>query len=203
MEQLAQNIIPTQEQIDFYKTSLHEADNEIKIEKEHGKALKDIVGKAYETHRKRIWEYHGFKVSKDKHNALFDVDWSISYNDQLIAMEEDKGHYLDSCFLERALTGFAKTVNFYQKNGIIVPILIIHSFTKYNKFHEKKMEDLDTRKTQIADELTNKIVYTTMTECDRLPKKKWFGDCENCYSNNANDDLIFQDIAFMLSLVPR
>ena len=68
-----------QEHINYYKQSLQDADNEIKTEKEKGKALKDIVGKAYENHRKRVWEHFGFDVSKDKHNALFDIDWSISY----------------------------------------------------------------------------------------------------------------------------
>ena len=192
-----------QEHINYYRQSLRDADNEIKTEKEKGKALKDIVGKAYENQRKRIWEHFGFDVSKDKHNALFDIDWSISYKGRLIAMEEDKGHYLDSCFLERALTGFAKTVNYYQKNGIIVPTLIIHSFAKYSKFHDKKMEDLETRKPAIADELLKKIVYTTMTKCDRFPKRNWFSDNDNCYSDNADDELIIQDIAFIQSLIPQ
>jgi hypothetical protein len=192
-----------QEHINYYKQSLQDADNEIKTEKEKGKALKDIVGKAYENHRKRVWEHFGFDVSKNKHNALFDIDWSISYKGKLIAMEEDKGHYLDSCFLERALTGFAKTVNSYQKSGTVVPTLIIHSFAKYSKFDDKKMEDLDTRKPAIADELLKKIVYTTMTKCDRLPKHKWFSDNDNCYYDNADDELIIQDIAFIQTLIPQ
>ena len=192
-----------QEHINYYKQSLQDADNEIKTEKEKGKALKDIVGKAYENHRKRVWEHLGFDVSKDKHNALFDIDWSISYKGKLIAMEEDKGHYLDSCFLERALTGFAKTVNSYQKSGTVVPTLIIHSFAKYSKFDDKKMEDLDTRKPAIADELLKKIVYTTMTKRDRLPKHKWFSDTDNCYYDNADDELIIQDIAFIQTLIPQ
>ena len=118
-------------------------------------------------------------------------------------MEEDKGHYLDSCFLERALTGFAKTVNSYQKSGTVVPTLIIHSFAKYSKFDDKKMEDLDTRKPAIADELLKKIVYTTMTKRDRLPKHKWFSDNDNCYYDNADDELIIQDIAFIQTLIPQ
>jgi hypothetical protein len=187
---------------DYYKQSLQYADNEIIVETKNGKALKDVVGKAFETHRKRVWEYFGFQLSKEKHNALFDVDWAISFNGTLVALEEDKGHYLDSCFLERAITGFAKTVNCYQKSGTIVPILIIHSFTRYNKFDEKKMEDLDTRKSAIADELSNKLSYSYMTMCDRLPKRKWFGNCENCYYDNAVDELIIKDIEFIQSLIP-
>lgn len=187
--------------MEYYKTSLANADNEIKTEKEKGKALKDIVGKAYENHRKRVWEYFGFQVTKDKYDSLFDVDWAITYKNKLVALEEDKGHYLDSCFLERALTGFAKTINNYQKKSIIVPKLIIHSFTTYKKFQEKKMEDLDTRKTIIADEMEKKIVYTTLTNSDRLNKNKWFGTCYNCYSDNADIELISKDILFIKSLM--
>ena len=68
-----------QENIAFYKESLRETDNEIRIQHETGKALKDIVGLAFETHRKRIWNYFGFDVSKERHEAMFDVDWSITY----------------------------------------------------------------------------------------------------------------------------
>jgi len=191
-----------QAEIEFYRQSLLVADNEIQTEKEKGKALKDIVGKAFETHRKRLWEYFGFTVSKDRHGALFDVDWSILHNGKLVAMEEDKGHYLDSCFMERALNGFAKTVNSYQKSGDIVPLLIIHSFTKYSKFQDKMIEDIDTRKESIAEELSKKVVYTTLTNCDRLSKKKWFSDSENCYSNNVVDEQIVADITFIRSLIP-
>ena len=179
------------------------ADAEIKREKGTGKALKDIIGKAFETHRKRVWEHFGFTVTKDKHHSLFDVDWSILHNQQLIAFEEDKGHYLDSCFMERAITGFAKTVNAYQKEGRIVPKLIIHSFARYRKFQEKKEEDMDTRKECIADEIKEKMAYTTLTHRDRLPANIWFGSCDDCYGNNAEDDLIRDDIGFILSLIPQ
>ena len=187
----------------FYKQSLQEADSEIRTQYETGKALKDIIGLAFESHRKRIWEYFGFDVSKDRHDAMFDVDWSITYNGTLIAFEESKGHYVDSCFMERALTGFCKTVNTYQKQGRHIPVLILHSFTRYNKFNEKIIEDLDTRKDVIRDEILKKLVYTTLTDCDRLPKKRWFSkDNFECYSGNASEELIIRDIEFIRSLVP-
>jgi hypothetical protein len=187
----------------FYRQSLQEADSEIRSQYETGKALKDIIGLAFESHRKRVWEYFGFEVSKDRHFAMFDVDWSITYNGVLIAFEESKGHYVDSCFMERALTGFCKTVNTYQKQGREVPVLILHSFTRYNKFNEKLIEDMDTRKDAIRDEILKKLVYTTLVDCDRLPKKRWFSkDNFDCYSGNASDDLIIRDIGFIRSLVP-
>ena len=159
--------------VEFYKQSLHKADNEVRDEKENGrKSLKDVVGKAFENHRKRIWEHFGFEVSKDRYDALFNVDWSITLNGNLIAFEEDKGHYLDSCSLERMLSGFAKTVNSYLHKDISTPILIIHSFTLYSKFNDKKIEDLETRKSSISHEMYNKIMYTTLTKNDRLPCRK-------------------------------
>jgi hypothetical protein len=190
------------EQILFYKDSLLTADTEIKNESEKGKALKDVVGKAFETHRKRIWEYFGFTVSKEKHGALFDVDWAISYNDDLIALEEDKGHYLDSCFMERAITGFCKTINTFTNNNIKIPVLIIHSFTTYKKFNDKLNEDLDTRKETIANEITKNLKYCTLTNNDRLSAKKWFASCVNCYTDNVNEELIIKDIEFIKSLIP-
>jgi len=187
----------------YYRRSLQEADSEIRTEYETGKALKDIIGLAFESHRKRIWEYFGFEVSKDRHFAMFDVDWSITYNGTLVAFEESKGHYVDSCFMERALTGFCKTVNTYQKLDRQVPVLILHSFTRYNKFNEKLVEDMDTRKEFIRDEILKKLVYTTLVDCDRLSKKRWFSkDNFECYSSNASDDLIIRDIGFIRSLLP-
>lgn len=189
--------------IHFYKESLRKAENETKHQVETGKALKDIVGVAYENHRKRIWNYFEFDVSKDKHDAMFHVDWSITYQGKLVALEECKGHYLDSCFMERALTGFCKTVNAYQKKGKNIPLLIIHSFTRYKRFNEKLLEDMETRKPEISNEIRNKLKYTTLVNCDRLPNKKWFStDVYNCYSANADDDLIAKDIKFIRSLIP-
>ena len=193
----------THANVQFYKESLRKAENDIMCQHKKGKALKDVVGKAYEQHRKRVWEYFEFDVSKDKHHAMFNVDWSIRYKGVLIAFEEDKGHYMDSCFMERALTGFSKTVNAYIKKKEPIPVLILHSFTKYKNFDEKLEEDMDTRKTEIRNEIQKKLVYTTLVECDRLSKKKWFSkELYNCYSVNANEELILKDIEFIQSLIP-
>ena len=85
--------------------------------------------------------------------------------------------------MERALTGFSKIVNAYIKKNEPIPFLILHSFTKYKKFNEKLEEDMDTRKTEIRDEIQKKLLYTTLVECDRLPNKKWFSkDLYDSYS---------------------
>ena len=193
--------------IEFYKQSLKMADNEVKTLAQN-KALKDSVGAAYESHRKRVWEHFGFEVSKDRHDAAFRVDWSITYKGALIALEEDKGHYLDSCSLDRAFASFTKTVNTYKKKNKTVPVLILHSFTRYKKFSEKLEDLLDIlgHGNQIKDEINKKkkLVYITLVESDRLPKKKWFSKEEyryDCYYTNASDKLIIEDIKFIQSLI--
>ena len=53
-------------------------------------------------HLRHIGKEYGntsFTVTKKRHFASFNVDWSILYNEKVVAMEEDKGHYCDSCFL--------------------------------------------------------------------------------------------------------
>jgi hypothetical protein len=191
------------DEIEYYKQSLREAEEEIKRDHENGKALKDVVGNAFETHRRRIWEHNGFNVSKETYGAKFNVDWSIKYKDKLIAFEEDKGHYLDSCFMERAITGFSKTVCAYQREKKEVPILIIHSFARYAKFNEKLEEDLVTRKAEIEEEVRKKLHYTTLTGRDRIPKDRWFSkNSYNSYQANVEEELIIEDIKFIRSLIP-
>tara|TARA_B100001029_G_C14934843_1_gene379795 strand:+ start:208 stop:816 length:609 start_codon:yes stop_codon:yes gene_type:complete len=192
------------EELKFYKDSLYQAEIDIKEITSSGTALKDTIGAAFEAHRKRIWEYFGFTVTKKKYFASFNVDWSILYDAKVVAMEEDKGHYCDSCFLERALLGFIKTINNYKKENKDCPILILHSFTKYRLYEEKKNETLEIVKKDLIEELNNKVKYTTLTSCDRIHKKKWFivGERYNSYTENAEEELIKKDIIFMKSLIP-
>lgn len=189
----------------FYKQSLQYIEVEIKEQHESGKASKDVVGKAWENHRKRVWENFGFTVSKERHGAMFNVDWSISFNGKLIALEEDKGHYADACMHLRACSEFAKTINNYNKANKHIPYLILHSFTKYSKHDEKLEEIKETWKPEILNH-TNKICYTFLTNQDRIPANDWIGSKKstrtNSYSHFSDNELIIKDIEFILSLVP-
>ena len=197
---------PTQiDHLHFYKQSLSLTDLEIAGKREAGKALKDVVGKAFETHRKRVWEHFGFTVSKDRNDAMFDVDWAIKYNGRLIALEEDKGHYADSCMHLRTFSEFAKTINNYTKQNKDIPVLILCSFTKYSKHKEKFEEIKETWKKEISMH-TNKMRYTTITSRDSLSTKDWVGSKDSTrsdsYSHFAEDVLIQKDIEFIHSLIP-
>lgn len=184
--------------IEFYLNSLIVAESNII---RGNKALKDVVGIEFEQHRKRIWEYFGFVVKKNK-NYPFSPDWCIyDKNGILLIVEEDKGHYLDSCFMERGLCGIAKTVLYFKKNNLEIPIFLIHSFTKYKLFDIKFNEDIESRREDIADIMKHNVKYTYLTDTDRISSKKWFKYCNGCYSNNINISLVINDIKFILSLI--
>jgi len=190
---------------EFYKQSLIIAENEIVYFRNVDKAPKDVVGKAFEAHRQRVWKHFGFDVTKDRHEAQFDVDWAIEYNGNLIALEEDKGHYADSCMHIRAFSEFAKTINNYNKKNKDIPLLILSSFTRYSKHTEKFEELKETWKTEISMH-SNKMHYTTLTYCNRLPDKDWVGSKQSTrsdsYSHFAEDALILEDIEFIKSIIP-
>lgn len=189
--------------LQFYKNSLKTAGENINSNKKI-KSLKDVVGKEYEEHRKRVWEYLGYQVDKKKNGAAFDVDWAIYFNGKLVALEEDKGHYVDSCFLERGLFSFMKTINNFNKKGEDIPKLILSSFTKYSKYSEKIEESLEIAKEGICDIFKGKFKYTYLNSNDRFSRDVWFHQNEeninNPYEIYQNDKLIKEDIRFMLSL---
>lgn len=194
--------VNSEENLKKYLQSLEKSCDDIN-EYKHTTALKDVVGKCFEDHRRNLWESYGFKVDKNKNNALFDIDWCIYDKDgKIIAYEEDKGHYVDSCFLERALTGMAKTVNNCLEKNIEVPLLILHSYTKYSKYDEKLNDFCNILKPELSEELKNKLYYTTLSNRDRLKTSLWFSNNENrkAYIENINLDLVKNDIDFIINL---
>jgi hypothetical protein len=186
--------------LQYYKNSLTHAGNTIN-EKKKKKALKDVVGGEYECHRKRVWENLGFTVDKNKNNASFDVDWAIYYQGKLVALEEDKGHYVDSCFFERCIHGFIGTIH---NKGDNFPKLILSSFTKYNLHMDKKEKSLELYRDNLVGIFRENYTYNYLNEFDRMPTKKWFSSAVDCnhnpYEEYQNDKLITDDIEFMLSL---
>lgn len=166
------------------------------------KALKDRVGLEYELHRKRLYEQLGLKVDKRKIENCFDADWIIE-NDigQIVAIEEDKGHYVDSCFAERAIIGFAKIASHYLKQNSECPYLILSSSTRYSKFEHKLNETLDILRSDVSEVLKNKIRYFPVAEHDRLPKAKWVPNTDKpIIFNHQVCNNIANEINFIKSL---
>jgi len=152
-------------------------DNTIATVNETGKALKDVIGEEYEEHRKRLYEKLGFRVENEIHDerlAAFNADWYL-YDTQgnLVIIEECKGHYVDSCFAERAVFGFAKTAQRFLDLGLECPYFVLSSTTKYRLFGDKFEESLGVLRADIADTLRAKVKYFSVVENDRFGYKKW------------------------------
>ena len=160
--------------LDSYDTF---CDNTITTVEETDKALKDVIGAEYEEHRKRIHEKLGFRVENEIHDerlAAFNADWYLyDKGGNLVIIEECKGHYVDSCFAERAVFGFAKTAQRFLDLGLECPYFVLSSTTKYRLFDEKFDESLGVLRLDIADALRAKVKYFSVVENDRFGYKKW------------------------------
>jgi hypothetical protein len=177
----------------YYLESLRIANDNINKRK-RDISLKDVVGFEF--------EYFGYIVDKKKNYAEFNVDWSIYYNGNLVGIEEDKGHYVDSCFLDRSLTSYAKTINIYLKNGIKCPKFILHSFTKYKLYTNKCENFYNILQDDIKEQMLNNMIYTTVTLTDRISRNKWYNinNDNNSYMELYELDLIKEDIRMIRSL---
>tara|TARA_R100000750_G_scaffold29642_1_gene18704 strand:+ start:541 stop:2439 length:1899 start_codon:yes stop_codon:yes gene_type:complete len=140
----------TDNYIFYYIDSLKKADKDI-VKNKKGKDLKKIIGDAYEAHRKRIWEKFDFTVEGNnpeyvaKYNGAYDIDQFILYDGKLIALEEDKGHAIDSPGLAHVMTDMAKTIDRYQnyKTSDIIwekGILTTRDITWEKGQHEKELK---------------------------------------------------------------
>jgi len=198
------NISILEKEILFYRQSLNIAEKNINSNL-NKKSLKDLIGYEFEQHRKRIWEFFGFTLDKNKKQIKicnFKVDWCIYKNDKLIAYEEDKDHYVDSCFLDRTIISFAKTIQNYEKLNLKYPILILHSFTHYKLFQKKIDEIYDLLKSNIALIMNKNMKYTYLCDYDRLPRKNWFNKNKNIYPySQISDKFIIKDIEFIKNLL--
>ena len=195
-ERNAARIIQNKWRIFYYKKSLNELTQNIQ---KSTKSLKDIVGYEYEQHRKRIYEFNGLIVSKRKPKDInYNADWFV-YNKtkQLVAIEEDKGHYVDSCFLDRAVFSFAKIISKYLKNKEDCPKLILSSFTTYKLYNKKMIENYDVLRQDIIDVMKEKLVYQSICPSDRLSRDIWFqkqNKEKNPYIENVTKTRIIEDI---------
>jgi len=188
--------------IQTYKQSLENAENAINIAKQE-KALKDVVGDYYEAHRATLYTEAGFTTVRQQKMG-FAIDIAVYDNDDnMLILEETKGHYVDKCFFERALVGFCRTIKILKKANKPIPILLVHSFCKYNQ-HEKTFQEFCDmfEGASVITELKTHFKYTYIHDRDRKNKKLWFSKNEDRtpYSTFAIDTLIQQDLDFIHSL---
>lgn len=198
--------------LEFYKQSLRELEEEVIIQKRSGKAKKDIMGCAFESHRKRIWEYHGFTVKSNtsKYGGDWNVDCNVFWKENLILMEEDKAHYADKCMTDRGILDFINTIKNIWFNDDDkekkIPVFLFHSFGRFPDFNHLLYKQIRGLSEDLKDIIVKNIHYTTISSLNRLKEKEWIG-CKKCertdsYTHFSEDELIIKDIQFIQSLIP-
>lgn len=188
MQSICKQFIIKKSNISYYISSLVYCEYQINTIK--NKALKDIVGHFYEEHIKRCYVYYtNLKVTTKNEDFGFTPDCCM-IDDKMnnVLVTEIKGHYLDSCFLERALVGIVKSINILTKKNKKIPIFEIHSFTTYKLFYEKLNDFREIINNNLVSILYDKLIYTTICSRVRLKKEMWFNkdSYKKCYTTNLN-----------------
>lgn len=108
-----------------------------------GKAAKDVVGESYEQMRQDV--IRGFPeldIATSEERRELDIFFGENYKAdqyivckktrQVIALEEDKGHYVDKCFAKRAIFNAGEVVRHCLKHDIEVPYFILSCPTNHD-----------------------------------------------------------------------
>ena len=130
--------------INLYQTKLeqHYARSLTEI-KATGKAPKDVVGQSYEQFRAEIvTHFPHLDVATPEERKDLDLRFGGNYKaDQyivcrktrkVIALEEDKGHYVDKCFAKRALFNAAEVFHHCLSNHLEPPYFILSCPTHHD-----------------------------------------------------------------------
>ena len=164
------------------------------------KAGKDIIGKQYELFRKTYYNEIGFETGSGRNlfGSSYNCDTVVKKGNDIVIIEEDKGNYVDSCFLGRAIQNAAQVFNVCIKKGINIPYFVISSSTKYNKYDEIYSEKIETIREDLVHILNEKFIYLPLCEHDRK-QKGYFKTADSCFT--LSDSLIETQNKFVKSLL--
>tara|TARA_R100000750_G_C2336095_1_gene92134 strand:- start:34 stop:1344 length:1311 start_codon:yes stop_codon:yes gene_type:complete len=205
--------------IEYYKESLKEADKYVQDHKIT--SLTTAIGAAFEAHRKRLWEYFGFIVfgnkggSQERFLGGYAIDQYIFWKNELIVLEEDKAHIVDSSQLEHVIMGMAKTIyNYHTKNLDFgdnltlkkIPKILINSlcvsWEDVNTFRIKTQECFNVLDEKIVNDFD--VDHTYLSQIVRIPN--WYkstGGGINCFYEYAEEEKIIEDIKYIIELIPK
>lgn len=173
------------------------------------KAAKDIVGEEYESFRKNFWLSQGFELG-ERTNVLdsgVKTDLVIIKDGEIIAVEEDKGSYVDGTFLSRAISDCVKIFGKCLKDNKPVPYFILSCPTKMKNFESTFESGIEYFRTDIQDLLRKNFIYFPLCENSRVNRGKYFKTPYNHYNlceNNLNKEKEFiEKIKIDKDLVPN
>ncbi len=165
------------------------------------KAGKDIVGEQYETFRAEVYKNYGFDVVEDKKKKTiggYDADLVIEKDGEVVIVEEAKGHYVDSCFLQRAVSSYAKVIDSYLSQDRSPPYFVLSCPTKMNNFSEVFEKQVSLYREDIRQYLKAKFLYMPICSHGRVSRKQYYATQTNCFM--LDKTLVDEQILFLESL---
>jgi len=175
--------------------------NRARVKKD--KAFKDIVGEEYEKMRKSLYESNGL-IAGPGQIAGYNADLIVKdpNTQRIVAIEEDKGHYVDSCFLKRFLVNAAEIINHYIEQGYDeteIPLIFLSSPTTLATYKDSFAKTKKLFKNEISEMMDKKIRYLSYCSHDRIPAKRYFKSKDNsCFA--MSDSLITKQVELIQSL---
>ena len=171
---------------------------------ENEKAGKDIVGEEYESFRAAIWTGLGAFVETDKKEkrlGSYDPDLAIrrTVDGEIFLLEEDKGHYVDSCFLKRAMQNFSDVIMECLEQGREPPYFLLSCPTRMNNFQEVFKKSLLPFKEEVQHYFNEKFLYSPLCDHGRVARARYYASDQSCYKLNEGN--IAKEISLLKGLL--
>lgn len=156
--------------------------------RETGKAAKDVIGESYEAFRAdQIRKFKNLDTATPEEATLFDKRFGGVYTaDQyilekesrkILALEEDKGHYVDKPFAKRAIFNAAEVFHHCYKNGHEVPYFILSCPTKFD-VQGLLDSQIGMFNKSVAAMLASKFKFFSACDHGRTSRKRYLIDDE-------------------------
>ena len=130
--------------------------------------------------------------------SSYDCDTVVKKNGKIVILEEDKAHYVDSCFLGRALSNCAEVMDKCIDDGRVPPKFVLSCSTKMNNFQEIFDNRIRLYREDIQKLIKEIFVYLPLCEHGRISKTKYFQNKDNCF--NLSDELIDKQNKFLMEI---
>ena len=165
------------------------------------KAGKDIVGAKYEDFRETYYKSMGFDIGSGKKvfGSSYDCDTVVQKNGEVVILEENKAHYVDSTFLGRALANCAEVMLKCIEDNIKPPKFILSCSTKMNNFQDIFDIRIRLYREDIQKLVRENFIYLPLCEHGRISKTKYFESKNNCFE--LNDELIDNQNKFVMGIL--
>lgn len=190
-----------------YKKELQKHYSNCIREKKLGQcATKDIVGRSYEELRTRWIKHMGLDIATASECAEFENNFGNKYNaDQyivdrksrkLLALEEDKGHYVDKCFAKRAFYNAAEVIGYCLKNEKEIPYFIVSCPTNYQ--FDDLLKDSFFADLSYFDIIKEKLKFFNACDHGRTSAKKYLR--EDIMPFRVEEENVAKEKQFLISL---